>query len=329
MKPITTPIIAMALLAALPARADVHDPLNTALGALPATIFQSDLPAAFVNHQAVSMAYGSPDLQPDMLRRAFVIEDTPVQVLAFSLRPEAFRAATGFAPHALDFIARIGIPPDIAVIWGLDPAATPDLARSLADRGFTPDAGDATILVNGPVSQPDPDSPWIDATGRASAVQLDGNLVLQTWSSRALATLRELPSASDHKTGLALSEAYGHGPDLLLQAVFFSHVHASNSLLGEAFADQPHRGGMLADIQTETGAQAVMAFVFDTCAAAQALRAPAAERLDLGPDATQVFTILETDHACIAEITIEDQTGDPMANAGFEALYRPLRIYAR
>lgn len=315
------------------ASADVYNHFNAALAALPATTFQQDVPATFLNLHALSMEQDSLDLDIKKVGRSILGGDFPVVRRIFSGDDASFRGFTGIAPYEVEFVAGFSGSGKTNVIWGVEQSALPQLAAHLPQAGFSPVLDVDNTFTIGELVADDPTArdetnPWIDARGQPSMVYVAQTVVLQSSSTFDLDRLSDIPSAYDHKAGLSLSEVYGHGPDLVNQAMFFSHGYAVLTELGKPFADQPFIGGMLADIRTETGMEAAFALVFDTCEAANAMRDAFSGRIDLVDSLTVTSATLETPNACVAEFTLTAADPASAGNPAFDMVHALLEHQA-
>lgn len=316
------------------ANADVHHHFTSALGSLPAGIFDRGEPAAFANYHAASIIFDTLSLRADMLGRAYVTNDAPVQELVFSDNTGALRAFADIAPYNVEFLAAYGTMPENALIWGISGDAAPALAAHLDAVGFRALAGQIGVQANGPLmgmnlSALDSDNPWIDALGRASAVYLIGSTLVQAWAPDTLGILQRGVSAYDTTAGLALSEVYGNGPDMVAQAMFFSHDYASGSLLGLDLEDMAYTGAALMDLQSDGKPKAALAFVFADCDEAEAILTAFPQRIDMTAAPAARYTTLQTTNACVAEIMLDHDGQDTDQNASFDMVYRALITPAR
>lgn len=178
MMQVYTIILAIAsLMVPLQGRADVHNHFSRALTALPAEIFQSREPAAFVNLHALSTVFGTTDFTAAQARRAVVgLESSALQAMGRA-ESKAFDGKADFAPHDVEFFALYGQRPEEAVIWGGSRDFPQGLAARLQATGFNAFDGAQDLFTNGALgvfnpSGIDPENPWVGPTGTASIVKI-------------------------------------------------------------------------------------------------------------------------------------------------------------
>lgn len=91
-------LVAGAIMVPLQGQADVHNHFSRALAALPAEIFQSREPAAFLNLDALSAVSGTTDFTAAQAHRAVVgLESSTLQAMGRA-ESKTFETKAGFAP---------------------------------------------------------------------------------------------------------------------------------------------------------------------------------------------------------------------------------------
>lgn len=320
MRPMKSLCGAAALMMPLAAQADVFDHFNSALAALPASVFETETPAQFVNFHALSMIFQTTDFTPDMAGRAMLGLDLPVVQVLAATDPDAFAAQTGVLPSELNFVTGYGARPDQAVIWGGERNLPGDIEARLPILGFAPVAGQHDTFVNGPLGEMnlgamDPGNPWVGPMGEASLVRVTPFAVYQASSTAALNAATLTPSAYDTAAGLALSQLFAIGGGYVAQVLLFSPAFGQTVGAGHVPA---YLGGALADLQTEQGPVTLLALAYADCdLAQQALSAPWPAAFGDGLQSV----IAQTEPACLAVSRIGQPDGAMARNTAFEAAY--------
>lgn len=273
-------LLAGAIMIPLRGQADVHDHFSRALAALPAEIFQSREPAAFVNLHALSTVFGTTDFTAAQAQRAVVgLESSALRAMG-TADSKNFEAKAGFAPYEVEFFGLYGQRPEEAVIWGGPRGFPQEVAARLPEIGFKTLDEAQDLFANGDLgvfnpASIDPENPWVGPTGTASIVKVAPTIVYQASSAKALTRATAQPSALDTPDGQAFVGIMPTEGSYLMQAFLFSADFGRAVGEGISGSSVVYRAGVLADLQSPDGPVTLLALSYDSCGEAEkALQVP-------------------------------------------------------